>query len=418
MKWGNPLSLGNINNECKMEYNMILLNELRKNKLNNRESILQFFQDESNYEKIGLRELKPEICEECRVRESLTDGERYKFNGENPKNPFYAENCVIKFDGELKLKDFDCIRISNSVVIGNLFLWMLPDGIRSSSASIVLDNVIVLGNVRILLFPGIIDKIHIGATAVDNLDIRGDAHCESFSLDESSVGRITFYDVEMQDVEISDSEIGAIRIKDKVVIKQKRLIRSKIDMNKTFDLDQKYSQWLYLPKNPFGHNYDKTITEAEIEEKELTFKKTCEFITSFPSGLSLKDRAVIANKKLFHDHKKRTAYAYKFFDFILNPYIVLALIFFIVVACAVVYAGRPFYYSNLELTNKLINIDFWQALYYSAVSFTTIGYGEFTSPDKWVRILSTLEGLIGVLGGGAFLVALTRKYLDFNDKRG
>lgn len=55
--------------------------------------------------------------------------------------------------------------------------------------------------------------------------------------------------------------------------------------------------------------------------------------------------------------------------------------------------------------------DFEEALYFSTVSYATIGYGDLLMPQKW-RILGAIEGAVGVIMLGwstAFLVSLLTK---------
>jgi hypothetical protein len=54
---------------------------------------------------------------------------------------------------------------------------------------------------------------------------------------------------------------------------------------------------------------------------------------------------------------------------------------------------------------------FWDALYYSAVSFTALGYGAWApEPQGWAgRFLGVSEALMGVFMMALFLVTFTRK---------
>nr|WP_205555167.1 potassium channel family protein [Pectobacterium polaris] len=54
---------------------------------------------------------------------------------------------------------------------------------------------------------------------------------------------------------------------------------------------------------------------------------------------------------------------------------------------------------------------YWDALYFSGLTFTTVGYGDI-SPVNWMRGLAVLEGLLGIALSGAFLVSLTRRYIE------
>lgn len=72
-------------------------------------------------------------------------------------------------------------------------------------------------------------------------------------------------------------------------------------------------------------------------------------------------------------------------------------------------------YSNPELYFKvgdnITNIDFLNALYFSGITFTTIGYGDI-APTGLAKIISISEGILGIFLSSSFLVSLIRKYCD------
>lgn len=53
---------------------------------------------------------------------------------------------------------------------------------------------------------------------------------------------------------------------------------------------------------------------------------------------------------------------------------------------------------------------FPDALYFSGVTFTTLGYGD-SVPTGWVRVLAVIESASGLIMAPLFLIALTRRYL-------
>ncbi len=55
-------------------------------------------------------------------------------------------------------------------------------------------------------------------------------------------------------------------------------------------------------------------------------------------------------------------------------------------------------------------VSFWDALYFSGVTFTTLGYGDYT-PVGWIRLMALLECLSGFIMVPLFMIALTRRYL-------
>lgn len=54
---------------------------------------------------------------------------------------------------------------------------------------------------------------------------------------------------------------------------------------------------------------------------------------------------------------------------------------------------------------------FWEALYFSGLTFTTIGYGDIT-PMGFARFLAVLEGLLGIVLSSAFVVSLVRRHIE------
>ncbi|WFD11315.1 potassium channel family protein [Tepidibacter hydrothermalis] len=52
----------------------------------------------------------------------------------------------------------------------------------------------------------------------------------------------------------------------------------------------------------------------------------------------------------------------------------------------------------------------WDTLYFTIITFTTIGYGDI-SPIGWLRIVAGIEGFLGVFLTSSFLVALSKRYL-------
>lgn len=55
-------------------------------------------------------------------------------------------------------------------------------------------------------------------------------------------------------------------------------------------------------------------------------------------------------------------------------------------------------------------VSFLEAVYFSFVTFTTVGYGDYTALG-WTRVAAVLEALSGVFLISLFVVALTRRYL-------
>lgn len=67
-------------------------------------------------------------------------------------------------------------------------------------------------------------------------------------------------------------------------------------------------------------------------------------------------------------------------------------------------------YGDLRFEQKHVET-FREALYFSGLTFTTIGYGDIT-PMGFARFLAVLEGLLGIVLSSALLVSLTRRHIE------
>jgi len=73
-----------------------------------------------------------------------------------------------------------------------------------------------------------------------------------------------------------------------------------------------------------------------------------------------------------------------------------------------------FFYMGAGLLNNgvIFKPNFFEAFYFSVITFTTVGYGDI-SPFGLARLLAMLEAFSGVFIMPLFIVGLSRKYLRF-----
>lgn len=77
----------------------------------------------------------------------------------------------------------------------------------------------------------------------------------------------------------------------------------------------------------------------------------------------------------------------------------------IIFLSAIVYTQGELYYRALPYQPN-----FWEALYFSVVTFTTVGFGDFTALG-WARPIVMVEALCGLFIVPLFMIGLSRKYL-------
>lgn len=76
--------------------------------------------------------------------------------------------------------------------------------------------------------------------------------------------------------------------------------------------------------------------------------------------------------------------------------------------------GLIYYALNLPITtiaDPASHIGFWDSLYFSFITFATVGYGDFVpQSNAWFRLLACVEGFTGPFMSGLYVFTLTRRY--------
>lgn len=105
---------------------------------------------------------------------------------------------------------------------------------------------------------------------------------------------------------------------------------------------------------------------------------------------------------------------YQAFGGLIIPYRILILIIFTIIFFALIYWVGSFNFNaeNLKESGSTIVrvLHFKEALYFSGISFTTIGYGDM-SPVGIARYVAISEGIIGIVLSSSLVVSLTKRYI-------
>ena len=81
---------------------------------------------------------------------------------------------------------------------------------------------------------------------------------------------------------------------------------------------------------------------------------------------------------------------------------------FVILCCSVIYTFGGVVTTGAGGTSRVVD-DFFTALYFSIVTFTTLGYGDF-SPSGGLRFVAAAEAFFGAALMALFVVSLARKY--------
>jgi hypothetical protein len=93
--------------------------------------------------------------------------------------------------------------------------------------------------------------------------------------------------------------------------------------------------------------------------------------------------------------------------------LLLAAILYWTKYCGFVHAAEPIVGSGgYQLQSRVSwGLRFPEALYFSLITFTTIGYGDLV-PIGMARFIAAAEGLLGITLVSAFVVALVKRYVE------
>lgn len=94
-----------------------------------------------------------------------------------------------------------------------------------------------------------------------------------------------------------------------------------------------------------------------------------------------------------------------------NPWLWFAIYIIIIIFFGWIFSLFPTYYFNKE-------IEGYDYIYFSAVTITTLGYGDIYPNDDWVKLIANIESIIGLLLIGLFLNSIWHKFtIELEEKQ-
>ena len=291
------------------------------------------------------------------------------------------------------------IELTNCVFLGDVVF------VLGQQAEVMIDKSFVFGNIRIE-GNDFGSSVTIQGSLLDRVEFCGDFH--SVELNQSSIGWLVFYYANIKEFYVYYCYTEVIRIHpdSKVHFVEKDMF--KIDVKKTLTTQDIDEEWVRFPMCITDDEIvQKDYRDAEVERVE----DVSEFLDNYKICTTIHDRANLIYYKNLAYLKKPWSCIYKLFGGLINPWII-----------AIWYMGMIFLFSFFYFycdspfgENSFQNLSwcesFFRSLYFSAITITTVGYGDI-KPEGWAQIWAAIEGILGVFLGGAFLVAMTRRYFS------
>lgn len=397
--------------------NFYLMGELCQQKIKNRRRLISFLLNKENIESLELRVLD---------KKSLKIDEE----GRLYCKKWEQKNCVIEInDSQYKRKSF--IQKFRNISFLNKDFPSLKrfSGIRfTQTRNISLENVIILGDVAISdsnfdqeeIIAGleinirlehcfIFGKLSVNlgyckanlygqATAIDEV-VLSNTEFDGVTFNNVSLGRLLMDECFMDKLSLFESVVDSLQMR-KSNFDQINFYGSQFNIKHSFCYPSHY-KWKVFPPA-----YNKENQSFKKELYNQTAFDTALILTENTANFLVRDFCELEYQRGRIGKSTISCCFYWLLGGMIKPLVIVAwyigfIIFFGVVYC--LFLDQPF--------AKDIDNSFTNSLYFSAITMTTVGYGDI-EPVEYARIWAAIEGILGVFLGGAFLVALTRRYFD------
>lgn len=358
-----------------------------------------------------LRELKNKSRKDCKdfflsySGKPLSDGSILKIETGKHFALSQKYKCPLvkrgQYSADGKIFKTDAIRFEvNQIELSNcVFLGRVDIALDGTNSNVLIDRSFIFGYIRI--FGKDSDSsIMIQGSALDRVEIR--ELFGSVELNQSSFGWFVFWGATVFKLILFDSFVEVFRLGSDSRINALDKSMFKIDVKKSLTTKSIAEEWTRYPMDIFAEDYpEKDYEEAQINETE----KCAQFLEKNNICTTVDEHADLTYYKNLVYLKLPWSFFYKIFGGMIKPAIIIAWYFGLIILFAVVFAfGKQPFADNIDNS-------FWNSLYFSVITMTSVGYGDI-KPVEWAQLCAAIEGILGVFLGGAFLVALTRKYFS------
>jgi len=324
---------------------------------------------------------------------------------------------VIFNTPELAIRNSRTISLFNCIILGDLSL-----GGKDSPQRIAIDNCLVTGTLYITgndAEPNM--EISIWQTNCTILKV-GSNNIKTLDIGASNIHDFQFYNSRCGSLMMTSNRIRYFRI-DEVEVTRCNFFHGQVDLATSFpaklatrtreakDIDLNARSNTLLDFSLGANLHSQSAFET------LSFLRERTFISGDQHRLSeLRYRAALLSQSKFSRVLVRLTHAFE------SPLLFAAYGAVVLLGAALLYSTK---YCGFVHGADLIlgsggyriqssvswGLRFTEALYFSCISFTTIGYGDLV-PVGMARFVAAVEGLLGVTLVSSFVVALVKRYVE------
>lgn len=309
-------------------------------------------------------------------------------------DPFIVNNSIIKLSGleKMYLKGIKRVEIKNCVIFNDVFI-----NSNDKPIDVSIENCFVFG------------RIHIRG---------GDSPC-SVSFYKTAIDQLKFSE-KINAVSFSNVSLGSFILEDSLIshanmfwmlVESLQMYSSKIIEISKIQLDISVSNSARIPKKCVWKRYPIDVFSKNLDKKEKKEKmvesvySALDFIKQNNSVNNISNNSRITYYRNNNGVSGPMKMVYFLFGGMIKPWVIVLWYIGIVALFAFFYCccDNPFGVNEVN--------SFGKSIYFSTITMTTVGYGDI-KPIGFAQFLASIEGILGVLFGGAFLVALTRRYFS------
>lgn len=310
-------------------------------------------------------------------------------------------HSILRVD-QLCIRNSSKITIKNSIICGDLSIGQS----ENKPTDIILDFCIVLGRVRIY---GLCDtEASISATRVNCVEFElQNVKLSEVSFNSCHILRLSLHDAQLAELNTFENRFEFLDVKSTSVNESYFDFKQITPRNLGLLCDDERLKKELKGFNPFDYpqNYNLSDRDALNNIESLNF---------LMNHSTLKEDREPYNRVRYLEtlETQRNKAAKCFMTAIggfSNPCRILLIG---VISLTVFSLCYMLPYTSFKVGDENLNgLSLLESLYFSGITFTTIGYGDF-APMGWTRFLAVTEGFTGVLLISAFLASLIRKYCD------
>lgn len=354
--------------------------------------------DQESFDKFlftdGWRQSELELLRSSDIRiddESRLYGDRLSFT----KKIIDIPKIKIQNSSEIEFKD--CI------ICGNVFISQKEE----KSTKLFFDYCIVLGSVVIhgIVREGYIvtvERLNCQELCLNNINTR------EVSLSNSHIFRLHISDSQIDNLFTFENRFDFVDIVNSKILESSFEIAQLDERNLLSFHDERVIENKKKQLNLFDFNY---IEKASTSSYTKSNRESLLFLIEKTSLKSYREKYshVLYLENLSSQKRLLSKLLLRALGCFIKPIRVILLGLCVYLLSTILYTlpCMPFVKDGKVVSG----LNFADSLYFSGITFTTIGYGNF-APIGLTRIFVVVEGFLGVLFISAFLVSLVRRYSE------